>query len=386
MTKRLEEKKEPGYYNFSNYEGTKNKEIIVDENTRVYQYDYNASVYLKNDIALTAYSNGFDILYDPKELYSLFKDGDFKNSGDKKSFGKKKFRDYIINNIPPEERSKVIVSSKNKYIQKLLLTEEGIYSLIIASDHKDARFIKEELLHMIRFNRQSQDISFNELLLRHSYTGLFDTDIKVLDRVYLDDKLKERINKYIAKGILFIRDMYQFPVIKRNVMTNEKIYYYIDNLDEVKIHNKLDCYISAIKIFEALASVLNTSDKTIREKIQGDIYDHIIPMEEIDGNPYIHINDIDMYLNRLFNNKSDIINNVFNTIFGNSIETFFSYDKQIIDPLVGLFINSLNGYREINESYPIKLYLEYKGYIEECNMTDTEAKNKILENYKDEII
>lgn len=384
MTKRLEEKKEPGYYNFSDYEERNKNNLVVDDNTRVYVYDHNASAYLKNDIVIKAYSNGNDILYDPRELILLYTNEFEEGCYEKKKLNFKDFKSYIIKNVSSQYRCKVIVSSRNKYIERLLLTEEGMYYLIINSKHPEAKFIKEELLHMIRMSREYQNIKFNELLLNNSYTGLFEPGNKILEHMYLEDDVKEKLTKLINSGHLVIRSALQFPVIKGNVMVNEKIIYYIENLDNVKIHNKLDCYLLANKIFEGLASVLNTSDTTIREKIQNDIYDHVIPIEEIDSKPYIHINEILLYFNRIFKDGKTILSKVLNIIFATPMELI--YNKEIKDPIVGMIINSLNNYEDINESYPLNLYLEYKGYIEVQNMTDKEAKDKILENYKTEII
>lgn len=388
MSKKIVDEYAKQFFDFSKYSepiGDRGCELKIDKNTRIYNYDHNNTAYLKNDIIIKAYVNGTDVLYDPKELAILYKNNEnIVGVFDKNKVNYKNYRKLILKIIPPNDRCKVIVNSRNKFVERLLLTEEGMYGLIINSQHPEARFIKEELLHMIRLNREYQNKSFRDLLLNHSYTGLFESENKIIDTIYLEDKLRAKLKEFINDGTIFIRDAYQFPVIKGNVMVNEKIFYYIENLDKVKVHNKLDCYISAIKFFNGLASVLDKSDTSIRQKIDDDIYDHTIPMEGIDNKPYINIKDISKYLERLFTNSDQMLNQILNNIFTSM------YDQYIKSPenelVVNSLVNSIKGYEYIEESYPINLYLEYKGYIETCNMSAEEAKNKILENYKSEII
>lgn len=360
---------EEGYWNLSDYEPIQEiNELKEDE--RVYKFNREKIIKIYKNVKVYTYSDGDNDLYDPEDLYKLIKCT--------KGTNVQRFREEIINSIPSEFKFLVNVYNRGTTSKMYLYTEEALYHIIINSNNKESEYIRAKLLKCISEFRATTNkeisnfLEYNAFNVMLKYIEFGDIDeFKLLDYKIFDKNIKFQLMNLLRSNEIRILDVYQFPVIDTIPMNEEKIGYYLNQIEKVKLANKIELFIRADRVLEALAFAINNTKVELFDKIKFDIMDGILNVGKIDEDHYIFLQDLEDYLLR-YKESRDLLENVL----------YFLFNKPGDNSLLQFMRESLFDYEGQNEDYNYDIYIEYYMYIKN-GKTKKDAKKMIQENYKE---
>lgn len=358
-----------GYMNLSNYDQFKKndtKDIFKKENiklddARIFEFDADNVVYVINNIRIDAYSNGKDTYFDPIQLYKLYVGYEGKS--------KHRLRQEYKNNIPNKFLVDLLVSNKDNIRKTTLVTEEGLYFMILNCNNPKVEQLQEKMLTSIHEQRIGNNILLEKFLKVRSIEELVDpnTSSQIIDNSLLDKNSKNVLNKMCNKGEIILNYIYHFPTLDGIKITNENMVYYISNLERVKLSHVINIRIRLDRVVCGIANAFDTDEETIRDIIRDNDFD-IYTVEE---NLYVSMESIDNLLRRYKKPKEKMRK--------------FLYQVTHDDKISKIILETLYSYNTVINNYPINIYFEYQGYIELDIMSKEEVKAKILEKYKNEI-
>ena len=358
-----------GYMNLSNYDQFKKndtKDIFKKENikldeARIFEFDADNVVYVINNIRIDAYSNGKDTYFDPIQLYKLYVGYEGKS--------KQRLRQEYKNNIPNKFLVDLLVSNKDNIRKTTLVTEEGLYFMILNCNNPKVEQLQEKMLTSIHEQRIGNNILLEKFLKVRSIEELVDpnTSSQIIDNSLLDKNSKNVLNKMCNKGEIILNYIYHFPTLDGIKITNENMVYYISNLERVKLSHVINIRIRLDRVVCGIANAFDTDEETIRDIIRDNDFD-IYTVEE---NLYVSMESIDNLLRRYKKPKEKMRK--------------FLYQVTHDDKISKIILETLYSYNTVINNYPINIYFEYQGYIELDIMSKEEVKAKILEKYKNEI-
>ena len=358
-----------GYMNLSNYDQFKKndtKDIFKKENiklddARIFEFDADNVVYVINNIRIDAYSNGKDTYFDPIQLYKLYVGYEGKS--------KQRLRQEYKNNIPNKFLVDLLVSNKDNIRKTTLVTEEGLYFMILNCNNPKVEQLQEKMLTSIHEQRIGNNILLEKFLKVRSIEELVDpnTSSQIIDNSLLDKNSKNVLNKMCNKGEIILNYIYHFPTLDGIKITNENMVYYISNLERVKLSHVINIRIRLDRVVCGIANAFDTDEETIRDIIRDNDFD----IYNVEENLYVSMESIDNLLRRYKKPKEKMRK--------------FLYQVTYDDKISKIILETLYSYNTVINNYPINIYFEYQGYIELDIMSKEEVKAKILEKYKNEI-
>lgn len=358
-----------GYMNLSNYDQFKKndtKDIFKKENiklddARIFEFDADNVVYVINNIRIDAYSNGKDTYFDPIQLYKLYVGYEGKS--------KHRLRQEYKNNIPNKFLVDLLVSNKDNIRKTTLVTEEGLYFMILNCNNPKVEQLQEKMLTSIHEQRIGNNILLEKFLKVRSIEELVDpnTSSQIIDNSLLDKNSKNVLNKMCNKGEIILNYIYHFPTLDGIKITNENMVYYISNLERVKLSHVINIRIRLDRVVCGIANAFDTDEETIRDIIRDNDFD----IYNVEENLYVSMESIDNLLRRYKKPKEKMRK--------------FLYQVTHDDKISKIILETLYSYNTVINNYPINIYFEYQGYIELDIMSKEEVKAKILEKYKNEI-
>lgn len=358
-----------GYMNLSNYDQFKKndtKDIFKKENiklddARIFEFDADNVVYVINNIRIDAYSNGKDTYFDPIQLYKLYVGYEGKS--------KHRLRQEYKNNIPNKFLVDLLVSNKDNIRKTTLVTEEGLYFMILNCNNPKVEQLQEKMLTSIHEQRIGNNILLEKFLKVRSIEELVDpnTSSQIIDNSLLDKNSKNVLNKICNKGEIILNYIYHFPTLDGIKITNENMVYYISNLERVKLSHVINIRIRLDRVVCGIANAFDTDEETIRDIIRDNDFD----IYNVEENLYVSMESIDNFLRRYKKPKEKMRK--------------FLYQVTHDDKISKIILETLYSYNTVINNYPINIYFEYQGYIELDIMSKEEVKAKILEKYKNEI-
>lgn len=353
-----------GYMNLSNYdqfEKNNNKEKYNLEDARIFEFDSESVIYVNNNIRIDAYSNGTDTYFDPIQLYKLYIG--YEGSS------KQRLRQEYVNNIPNKFLIDVLINNRNDINKSTLVTEEGLYFMILNANKTEIIPLQERLLLSIHEQRISSNIVLENLLKSKSIEELVDpnTNSQIIHKSLLDNNSKDILSNLCNKGEIIINYIYFFPTLDGIKINNENMLYYISNLERVKLTHVINIKIRLDRVICGLSNAFNTNEEKVKENIKNSNFD----IYNIEGILFISMESIDNFLRRYKKPKEKMRK--------------FLYQVTHDDKISKIILETLYSYNTVINNYPINIYFEYQGYIELDIMSKEEVKAKILEKYKNEI-
>lgn len=358
-----------GYMNLSNYDQFKKndtKDIFKKENiklddARIFEFDADNVVYVINNIRIDAYSNGKDTYFDPIQLYKLYVGYEGKS--------KQRLRQEYKNNIPNKFLVDLLVSNRDNVRKTTLVTEEGLYFMILNCNNPKVEQLEEKMLTSIHEQRIGNNILLEKFLKVRSIEELVDpsTSSQIIDNSLLDENSKNILNKICNKGEIILNYIYHFPTLDGIKITNENMVYYISNLERVKLSHVINIRIRLDRAVCGIANAFDTDEETVRDIIRDNDFD----IYNVEGNLYVSMESVDNFFRKYKNFKDKMRK--------------FLYQVTHDDKISKIILETLYSYNTVINNYPINIYFEYQGYIELDIMSKEEVKAKILEKYKNEI-
>lgn len=358
-----------GYMNLSNYDQFKKndtkdifkKENIKLEDARIFEFDADNVVYVINNIRIDAYSNGKDTYFDPIQLYKLYVGYEGKT--------KHRLRHEYVNNIPNKFLIDVLINNKNDINKSTLVTEEGLYFMILHCNNPKVEQLQEKMLTSIHEQRIGNNILLEKFLKVRSIEELVDpnTSSQIINNSLLDNNSKDILSNLCNKGEIILNYIYHFPTLDGIKITNENMIYYISNLERVKLSHVINIRIRLDRAVCGIANAFDTDEETIRDIIRDNDFD----IYNVEGNLYVSMESIDNFLRRYKKSKEKMRKFLYQITHDNKISK--------------IILETLYSYNTVISNYPIDIYFEYQGYMELDIMSKEEVKAKILEKYKNEI-
>lgn len=358
-----------GYMNLSNYDQFKKnddkdifkKENIKLEDARIFEFDADNVVYVINNIRIDAYSDGKDTYFDPIQLYKLYVGYEGKS--------KHRLRQEYKNNIPNKFLVDLLVSNKDDISKTTLVTEEGLYFMILNCNNPKVKPLQEKMLTSIHEQRIGNNILLEKFLKVRSIEELVDpnTSSQIINNSLLDNNSKDILSNLCNKGEIILNYIYHFPTLDGIKITNENMIYYISNLERVKLSHVINIRIRLDRAVCGIANAFDTDEETIRDIIRDNDFD----IYNVEGNLYVSMESIDNFLRRYKKSKEKMRKFLYQITHDNKISK--------------IILETLYSYNTVISNYPIDIYFEYQGYMELDIMSKEEVKAKILEKYKNEI-
>lgn len=358
-----------GYMNLSNYDQFKKnddkdifkKENIKLEDARIFEFDADNVVYVINNIRIDAYSDGKDTYFDPIQLYKLYVGYEGKS--------KHRLRQEYKNNIPNKFLVDLLVSNRDNIRKTTLVTEEGLYFMILNANKPKVKPLQEKMLTSIHEQRIGNNILLEKFLKVRSIEELVDpnTSSQIINNSLLDNNSKDILSNLCNKGEIILNYIYHFPTLDGIKITNENMIYYISNLERVKLSHVINIRIRLDRAVCGIANAFDTDEETIRDIIRDNDFD----IYNVEGNLYVSMESIDNFLRRYKKSKEKMRKFLYQITHDNKISK--------------IILETLYSYNTVISNYPIDIYFEYQGYMELDIMSKEEVKAKILEKYKNEI-
>lgn len=358
-----------GYMNLSNYDQFKKnddkdifkKENIKLEDARIFEFDADNVVYVINNIRIDAYSDGKDTYFDPIQLYKLYVGYEGKS--------KHRLRQEYKNNIPNKFLVDLLVSIRDDISKTTLVTEEGLYFMILNCNNPKVKPLQEKMLTSIHEQRIGNNILLEKFLKVRSIEELVDpnTSSQIINNSLLDNNSKDILSNLCNKGEIILNHIYHFPTLDGIKITNENMIYYISNLERVKLSHVINIRIRLDRAVCGIANAFDTDEETIRDIIRDNDFD----IYNVEGNLYVSMESIDNFLRRYKKSKEKMRKFLYQITHDNKISK--------------IILETLYSYNTVISNYPIDIYFEYQGYMELDIMSKEEVKAKILEKYKNEI-
>lgn len=238
------------------------EEITQDdlENKNLFKFNESASILLE-EAYIRCFSNGYTDLYDYTDLGKFLPEEEKVNQ--------RNIRQRLIQNVLPKFiYSDVLVSYRNDITKMNLVSEDGLYHIILNTKHPRTEQLKMKLLASIRRFKCQSGWSVAKFLT-NSEIGV-DSWLHEFDDSGLRKLLQEIIydtTDKINKKNLAIFSINTFPVLHDHIVTNEYTSDYINSIDKVKLYNKVDYKIGCKETVYNLAKILGLSDETILDNL-----------------------------------------------------------------------------------------------------------------------
>lgn len=288
-------------------------------------------------------------VYGYKKLVTLFDPVGFLDNIDPNIIEKeyKNRKAYLYKEIDRKFIKEVRIKlGQRNYIDKVLVTEQGIYQLIFKINCNECIKMRSSFVNILTAYRKRHGWNLQQFLER-TYSQRKYLDIDNIFDARCDSHGYSLLLDSVGYKVLSVIGFYRAPYLDDILVKDERQDYYIDNLNKVKIIEKCVYCLREDRVIEALAKVMAVSDVHIIDEVLGDI-----TVVNITGNDFMSLDadELYIYLTNHLNSKDKA-----GVVFKRMLHEIFKNPD-----VVRLLYLSTVEYSELQDDYPILFFESYK--------------------------
>lgn len=323
----------------------------IEERSKIASFKFKGAFTIGENLKLGVYAVDCIVLFDVIQLIKELKDKEEIN---------KDVRKRLLTRISSEHIYNVKVEYPNgKVGQGVLISEGGIYELIMLLESEEADKIRRTFALLIQQYRQQTGYTV-EGFLRGAYEGKIINIDNVLDRRRdLPEEFKERFGNTPAKDIC-LNHFYQFYTVDDNIIfdSKESQDFLYDNRHKAELNLKLDYCINANLVAEALPQILSEDLVVLIQEFKYDGQLDLITLQGISKEKYFIGQQLFDFLdNRLYNCNHEKTKELFGKLLSLII---YNQAYDIMTDEVNFLVDSVSVFKDINQDTPIRRTEDYK--------------------------
>lgn len=260
---------------------------------------------------------------------------------------------YLYKEVDPKFIYKVRVKfDNNDTKEKVLVTEEGIYQLIFKVDCEECIKMRRSFAHILSAYRRRHGWTLQRFLELSYCERNYITVNSTHDRRAESKGIEYLILRSASYDNLTVLRYFEAPYFEGFLIEDEKIDYYIENIDKVNIINKCVYCLREDKVFETLSNILGYTEVYILSDVLKDI-----SVIYIDGKNIMHLDADEIY--------SKLI-----SFFGNKEEAAKVYEELLFQifrdkDVVKILYRSTVDFHDLQKNLPITYAYAYKQKLKE---------------------
>lgn len=322
----------------------------IEERAKITSFKFKG-VFTIGELKIGVYGADCVTLFDAIQLMKEIKEKDEIN---------KDTRKRLLSRISQEHIYNVKVDYPNgKVGQGVLISEGGIYELIMMLESKEADKIRRTFALLLQQYRQQSGYTV-EGFLQGAYEGKIIGIENVLDRRRdLPEEFKERFGNTPAKDIC-LNHFYQFYTVDNCIIFDDEQSkkYLLDNINKAELNLKLDFCINANKVAEALPQILSEDLLVLVQEFKYDGDLELINLQGISKERYFIGQQLfDFLYNRLYNYNLENTRETFGKLLSLII---YNQAYDIMTDEVNFLVDSVSVFKDINQDTPIHRTEDYK--------------------------
>lgn len=239
-----------------------------------------------------------------------------------------------------------------------LITEDGIYEMILLMNSPKARKIRDVVVRALTYERKSKGYEIDEFInMLYTKKEILPFNTYTDNRVNLDFNLQALIaNRGLTNFYIF--ETYQFPVLGDRVITNERTDEdYIKHIDKAYIRTSLKVLYGIKATVETLALLFSVTETKIMDTLENNI--EVSKPYGLD-NLYYTVDNILDYMRKVLNKEIEVYINFKEEIteydlYKEFVKIFF-YDDEIVTEII---YDGTITYKDVNSDCSCEIFDDY---------------------------
>lgn len=256
-----------------------------------------------------------------------------------------------------------------------LITEDGIYEMILLMNSPKARKIRDVVVRALTYERKSKGYEIDEFInMLYTKKEILPFNTYTDNRVNLDFNLQALIaNRGLTNFYIF--ETYQFPVLGDRVITNERTDEdYIKHIDKAYIRTSLKVLYGIKATIETLAILFSVTETKIMDSLENNI--EVSKPYGLD-NLYYTVDNILDYMRKVLNKEIEVYINFKEEIteydlYKEFVKIFF-YDDDLVTEII---YDGTITFKDVDTDCPCEIFKKYLEYRNQCRAFDDEINSR----------